>query len=56
VIDNEEKIKLQQREMEIARLNRELAKPKMGVVLSKAEVIFAGKPGETKTLEWQIQN
>ncbi len=41
-------------ESEVNRLKRELAKQKMAVVVSKAEVIFSGSVGETKELKWTV--
>jgi hypothetical protein len=40
----------------MGRLKHELAKQKMAVIKSKAEVIFSAKPGDTQHLSWIIEN
>lgn len=52
--ENERRKRAMEGEME--RLKRELAKQKMAVIMSKADVIFSAGPGDIHELTWRVQN
>ena len=52
--ENERRKRAMEGEME--RLKRELAKQKMAVITSKADVIFSAGPGDIHELTWRVQN
>lgn len=43
-------------ETEMDRLKRELAKQKMAVIKSKADLLFSAAPGDLHELSWTVQN
>lgn len=53
---DESQLRVIELELEKERLRSQLDKQKMAVVVSKADVIFAAKLGESKSLQWTVEN